>query len=98
MQPIEPTVLGQLYRSHAPALRLYARQWGDEDLVQTAFLRLAQQAPPPDRPLPWLYAVVRTESLSAHRSAARRRQREAKSSPPEAWFDAADDRLDAADV
>src|SRR5437899_4674535 len=100
MQSIEPTVLGQLYRSHAPALRLYARQWGGgaEDLVQNAFLRLAQQAPPPDRPLPWLYQVVRTEALSAHRTAARRRRREERSSLPEGWFDSTEDRLDAAEV
>src|SRR5438105_11275235 len=89
MALIEPTVLGQLYRLHAPALRLYARQWGGgaEDLVQNAFVRLAQQTPPPGRPLPWLYCVVRTEALTAHRTATRRRRREAHASPPEAWLD-----------
>jgi RNA polymerase sigma-70 factor (ECF subfamily) len=96
MRPIEPTVLGRLYRQHAPALRLYARQWGGsaEDLVQTAFVRLAQQAPPPEKVLPWLYRVVRNEALADHRSAGRRRQREQRASTPEAWFSAAEDRLD----
>src|SRR5712664_643869 len=100
MPQLEPTVLGQLYRDHAPALRLYARQWGGhaEDLVQNAFVRLAQQSPPPERPLPWLYRVVRTEALVAHRTAKRRRLREERSSPSEAWFDTADERVDAADV
>jgi RNA polymerase sigma factor (sigma-70 family) len=100
MPVIEPTVLGQLYRQHAPALRLYARQWGSnaEDLVQTAFVRLAQESPPPERVVPWLYSVVRNEALSAFRSANRRRKREQKRSNPEAWFDAADNRLDAAEV
>ena len=96
MRPMEPTVLGRLYRQHAAALLLYARQWGGaaEDLVQNAFVRLAQQAPPPERPLPWLYRVVRNEALAAFRSAARRRRRELVASAVEAWFSAAEDRLD----
>lgn len=97
MRSMEPTVLGRLYRQHAPALRLYARQWGGsaEDLVQEAFVRLAQQTPPPDQVLPWLYRVVRNAALAAQRSATRRRQREQRVSPPEAWFARAEDRLDA---
>ncbi len=100
MRSIEPTVLGQLYRQHAPALRLYARQWGGsaEDLVHSAFVRLAQQAPPPRQVLPWLYRVVRNEALAAHRSALRRRRREEHSSAREAWFGATDDRLEAAEL
>jgi RNA polymerase sigma-70 factor (ECF subfamily) len=96
MRPVEAKVLGRLYRQHAPALRLYARQWGaaEEDLVQEAFVRLAQQAHAPERPLPWLYRVVRNEALAVHRTAARRRRREEKASAPEAWFSAAEDRLD----
>ena len=56
MRPIEPAILGQLYRQHAPALRLYARQWGAaaEDIVQNAFVRLAQQPSLPEQILPWL--------------------------------------------
>jgi RNA polymerase sigma-70 factor (ECF subfamily) len=93
---MEPTLLGRLYRQHAAALLLYARQWGGaaEDLVQNAFVRLAQQAPPPEQPLPWLYRVVRNEALAAFRSAARRRRRELVASAAEAWFSAAEDRLD----
>ncbi|HTU93723.1 MAG TPA: sigma-70 family RNA polymerase sigma factor [Gemmataceae bacterium] len=96
MRSMEPTVLGRLYRQHAPALRLYARQWGDsaEDLVQEAFVRLAQQTPPPEQILPWLYRVVRNAALMAQRTAARRRQREQRVSKPETWFAATDDRLD----
>ncbi|HTU16560.1 MAG TPA: RNA polymerase sigma factor [Gemmataceae bacterium] len=97
MQVMEPTILGRLYREHAPALRLYARQWGDsaEDLVQEAFVRLAQQTPAPEPILPWLYRVVRNAALMAQRSASRRRQREQRASKPEAWFTTAEDRLDA---
>src|SRR5258708_7944837 len=96
MGPIEPAEMGRLYRQHAAALRLYARQWGGgaEDLVQDAFIRLAQQRLPPERVLAWLYRVVRNEALASFRSAARRRQRERKASPGEAWFSTAADRLD----
>jgi RNA polymerase sigma factor (sigma-70 family) len=97
MPPIDPTTLGRLYRQHAPALRLYARQWADsaEDLVQDAFVRLARQSPPPEQVRPWLYRVIRNQALANHRSAARRRKRERRSSGPVAWFAAVDDRLDA---
>lgn len=97
MPTLDPTALGQLYRRHAAALRLYARQWGGsaDDIVHEAFLRLARQAPPPEQVLPWLYRVVRNEALAGHRSTARRRQREQHASTAEAWFAATDDRLDA---
>jgi RNA polymerase sigma factor (sigma-70 family) len=97
MRSMEPAILGQLYRQHAPALRLYARQWGGsaEDLVQEAFLRLAQQTPPPERVLPWLYRVVRNAARMAQRTAARRRLREHRASKPEAWFTTTEHRLDA---
>jgi RNA polymerase sigma-70 factor (ECF subfamily) len=94
---MEPTVLGQLYRRHAPALRLFARQWGDgaEDLVQEAFVRLARQVPPPENVAAWLYRVVRNGALAARRGAARRRRREQRAGSPEEWFGSSDDRIDA---
>lgn len=97
MGSITPETLGRLYREHAPALLLYARQWcdGGEDVVQDAFVQLVQQRSAPDQPLAWLYRVVRNGVLAAGRSAARRRQREARASSPEAWFAVVDDRLDA---
>src|SRR5438552_16014222 len=95
MPSIEPDLLGGLYRQHAPALRLYARQWGGggEDLVHNAFVRLAQQRPPPDLVLPWLYRVVRNEALTAHRTAVRRRRREQQVGTAEAWFEPGHERL-----
>jgi RNA polymerase sigma-70 factor (ECF subfamily) len=99
MEPMEPTILGRLYRRHAPALLLYARQWGAaEDIVHNAFVRLAQQSPPPEQVLPWLYRVVRNEARTVHRTATRRRRREQRASLPEAWFAAADERLDASEA
>jgi RNA polymerase sigma factor (sigma-70 family) len=96
MPTIDLKLLGRLYRQHAPALRLFARQWSDgaEDFVQEAFVRLAQQSPPPDEVLPWLYRVVRNQAFADHRSASRRRQREVNRSTSEAWFADVDDRLD----
>ena len=96
MPRIAPEELGRLYRVYASALRLYARQWpeGGEDLVQDAFVKLAQQSPPPDQVLPWLYRVVRNGALAAARGEGRRRRREGRVSASEAWFAAADDRID----
>ena len=88
MPPIEPTFLGQLYRQHAPALRLYARQWGGsaEDLVQNAFVRLARQTPPPEHVLPWLYRVVRNAALDAGKAERRRQRRESAVARSARWF------------
>jgi RNA polymerase sigma-70 factor (ECF subfamily) len=96
MPPMTPQELGRLYRDHAPALRLYARQWPGpgEDVVQDAFVKLAQQSPPPDRPLAWLYQVVRNRALEAARSEGRRRRREDSMRVPEAWFGRTDDHID----
>lgn len=96
MPRMGPEELGRLYRQHAPALRLYARQWpnGDEDLVQEAFIKLAQQAPPPEQVLPWLYRVVRNGALAAQRGWFRRRRREDRPNAAKAWFATDDDRID----
>jgi RNA polymerase sigma-70 factor (ECF subfamily) len=98
--PLTPHDLGLLYRQHAPALRLYARQWRGcaEDAVQDAFVALARQDPPPTRVVAWLHQVVRNNAAAAARSTWRRRRREGTASAPEAWFAATDDRLDAADA
>lgn len=97
MAAMDPSTLGRLYRQHAPALRLFARQWADgaEDLVQDAFVQLARQSPPPEKVLPWLYRVVRNLATSVHRNSARRRAREEKASAPDFWFSTVDDQLDA---
>jgi RNA polymerase sigma-70 factor (ECF subfamily) len=96
MPRITPEELGRLYREHAPALRLYARQWpeGDEDLVQEAFLKLAQQSSVPEQVLPWMYRVVRNAALGVGRSETRRRRRQDRVRTPEAWFAACDETLD----
>jgi RNA polymerase sigma factor (sigma-70 family) len=97
MGSLRPEQLGRLYLEHAPALRLYARQWGEgaDDLVQEAFVKLAQQAPPPAQVLAWLYRVVRNGAWQSHRGELRRRQRETQASAPESWFAAVEEQLDA---
>lgn len=97
MPPIQPETLGQLYRQYAPALRLYARQWPGcaDDIVQDAFVRLAQQTTPPERVLPWLYRVVRNGALAVARADARRRKRESAAGRRQPWFANVDDRLEA---
>jgi RNA polymerase sigma-70 factor (ECF subfamily) len=96
MPRIAPEELGRLYRRHAGALRLYVRQWpwGDEDLVHDAFVKLAQQSPPPAQVLPWLYRVVRNAALAEGRGEARRRRRQNQASALEVWFEVADDQID----
>src|SRR6478735_4651906 len=93
MTRIAPDELARLYREHAPALRLYARQWrdGGEDVVQDAFVRLAQQSPAPERPAPWLFRVVRNAALAVARAQTRRGRREAGAVAAEAWYSTADD-------
>jgi RNA polymerase sigma-70 factor (ECF subfamily) len=101
MPSLEPKDLGRLYRQHAPALLLYARQWGEscEDLVQETFVRLAQQSPPPEPVLPWLYHVLRNQALANYRGTIRRRQREVERGhtgvSSTSWFADVDDQLDA---
>jgi len=96
MPRITPEELGRLYHEHAPALRLYARQFaaGDEDLIQDAFVKLAQVSTTPEHVLPWLYRLVRNGALAAGRSEARRRRRQDQVRTSEAWFACGDDQLD----
>lgn len=89
-----PDSLAELVDRHAAALVLYARQWclTPDDVVQTAFLKLARQRSAPDKPAAWLYRVVRNGAIDAARSARRRQKyetRAAESSP--AWFLPPDD-------
>ena len=102
MAIIEPDSLGLLYRRHAPALRLYARQWpgAGEDLVHDAFVKLARQAPPPDNVLAWLYRVVRNGALTAQRAFRRRQRHEGRAAERQpAWFEPNEgDALDAGEA
>jgi RNA polymerase sigma factor (sigma-70 family) len=86
--------LTELVDRHAAALVLYARQWCStpEDVVQTAFLKLARFPTVPDNALPWLYRVVRNAAIDASRASRRRQKYEALAAEaaPQ-WFEPSDD-------
>jgi len=88
MGRIGQEVLGRLFDGHSAALVLYARQWAEapQDVVQEAFVALARPRAAPDRPVAWLYRVVRNGALAAARGERRRRRREAPAAGGEAWF------------
>jgi RNA polymerase sigma-70 factor (ECF subfamily) len=91
---MDSELLGRLLDEHAAALELYARQWCDvpEDVVQDAFLKLASQRKLPDRPLPWLYRVVRNAAIDAGQAARRRRIHESTAAcQTDPWFETAPD-------
>lgn len=85
---ISPERLAQLLDEHAAALELYARQWCElpTDVVQEAFVELSRQPEVPQRPLAWLFRVVRNGALTARRSANRRRRHESRAAA-ENWFE-----------
>jgi RNA polymerase sigma-70 factor (ECF subfamily) len=88
-----PQILGRLIDEHAGALMLYARQWClcPEDVVQEAFVRLANQPALPDNIVAWLHRVVRNAAISASRSEYRRQRHErAAAARRPSWFLAAD--------
>jgi RNA polymerase sigma-70 factor (ECF subfamily) len=97
---IRPEDLAACFDAHARGLLLYARQLcGDrdaEDVVQEAFVKLSRMRRVPEHPAAWLFRVVRNGALDVARGHRRRDRRESRVSRREAWFDSADDRLDAA--
>lgn len=91
---MDPEAFANLVAAHGPALALFARQWcgTPEDVVQTAFLKLVRLRTPPDKPVPWLYAVVRNAARDASRSARRRNTYETRAAENAVtWFVPADD-------
>ncbi len=91
MSHVGPAELGQILDRHGSALVLYARQWctTPEDVVQEALLSWIRQQPPPERPVAWLYRVVRNGATSAARAAARRERHETQAASGRDWFTAA---------
>jgi RNA polymerase sigma factor (sigma-70 family) len=74
----------------AGALELYARQWCDEpeDVVQEAFVKLAEQPATPLNPAAWLFRTVRHGAINAGIAKQRRRRHEAEAAAGvAAWFE-----------
>jgi RNA polymerase sigma factor (sigma-70 family) len=78
MSRISPELVARLFDRHAAALELFAAQWFSTpaDVVQEAFLQLVRQGRVPDRPVAWLYRVVRNGAISATRREMRRQGNE----------------------
>eukprot|EP00913_Durusdinium_trenchii_P013357 g12538.t1 len=86
---IDPQRLAELLDAHAAALELYAAQWAEnpEDVVQVAFIRLAEQVETPTNEVAWLYKVVRNGAISSGRSFRRRKRYESVAAwESESWF------------
>ena len=73
-----PTEIGELFGAHGATLEHYAAEWTclGADCVQEAFIALAKLDDRPDRPIAWLYSVVRNKAQNALRSAKRRANHE----------------------
>src|SRR5271170_2434721 len=78
MSRISPEFIARLFDRHVAALELFAAQWftTPADVVQEAFLQLVRQGRVPDRPVAWLYRVVRNGAINAARRDTRRQRNE----------------------
>ena len=99
---VGPEFVGRLFDSHARALVLYARQLCADptDIVQQAFMKLAVQRQISEKPLAWLYRVVRNAALMASLATRRRHRRETQAAlSKDNWFRASDmDSIDGVTV
>ena len=87
---MDSELLGSLIDRLAAPLGLYARQWCDEpeDVVQEAFVKLAEQATTPLNPAAWLFRTVRNGAINAGIARRRRRRHEAEAAGEmPSWFD-----------
>jgi RNA polymerase sigma-70 factor (ECF subfamily) len=86
---MDSEALGNLIDRYAAALELYARQWTDapEDVVQEAFMKLAEQRRYPSNPAAWLFRTVRNAAINAGIASRRRQRHEARAAAETpAWF------------
>ena len=87
--PVGPERLATIFRRHAAALELFARQFcgAAGDVVQEALMELAARAEAPDDDVAWLYGTVRYKAISAARGQRRRWRRETRAAEARsAWF------------
>ena len=73
-----------------PALVLYARSWNvnvAEDLVQDAFVKLAEQPKRPENIEAWLCKTIRNAAISRHRKLERQKKHETEAARQKPdWF------------
>lgn len=86
---MESQRLQEIYRQHAAALVLYARQWctAPDDALQEAMLALANCQPEPHDPVAWLYTVTKRRALNFARAESRRQQHHTRAAEERSrWF------------
>ena len=79
----------KLYRDHAAALVLYARQWcrAPDDALQEAMLALAKCDPLPHDPVAWLYTATKRRAMNIARGESRREQHHTRAVEEQSqWF------------
>lgn len=79
----------ELYRDHAAALVLYARQWcsAPDDALQEAMLALANCDPLPRDPVAWLYTATKRRAMNIARGESRREQHHTRAVEEQSqWF------------
>ena len=78
--PIDANSLGKLLDDYWPTLVEWvggARD-GAEDVVQSAFIKLASEDPPPGNPVAWLFTVSKRLAINEQLSQTKRRLRESR--------------------
>lgn len=67
-------LVGNMLDEHGAALAMFAAQWTSaaDDCVQEALIELAALTSVPDRPVAWLYCVVKRRALNHARGERRR--------------------------
>lgn len=79
----------ELYRDHAAALVLYARQWcsAPDDALQEAMLALANCDPLPLDSVAWLYTATKRRAMNIARGESRREQHHTRAAEEQSpWF------------
>lgn len=76
--PIEPHQLGELLDRYWPTLLAWVggERHTAEDIIQQAFIQLAQEDPVPTNCVAWLFKVSKRLSVNQHVSLSRRQTRE----------------------
>lgn len=81
---LPPEEISRLLDSHWGPLVAWIGSAADaEDIVQQTFVALAGLAQAPDNPRAWLYKTAKNNSINAHKSKLRRRNRQQLASKPE---------------
>lgn len=86
--PIDPIKLGQLLDRNWPILVAWigGERTDAEDVVQQAFIKLAQEEPVPNQCVAWLFTVSKRLAINQHISRQRRRAQERALAEFEAEF------------